>query len=404
MKTQRDMTPSVSRHHIDLSQPSPVSHVPLIPGQPTAQNRSTNHHTPTRQPPPHPIPTIKPHSPTVTPHGLIEHPGNPSSTSRYHESHAPTPPPCDTFVIQFNNSTAKFSNADCEAYMKTLGPQSIDLFVTSPPYFIGKEYDPSKQIADFEQTIARLLPNISRALKAGGSVCWQLGNHVSIEGILPLDFCVANAMKQSNSFRLRNRIIWAYSHGTHARRRFSGRHETILWYTKGTEYYFDLDAVRVPQKYPGKKHYKGPNKGDYSGNPLGKNPGDYWESGALWEIPNVKANHIEKTAHPCQFPVALVQRLVLALCPPSGVVLDPFMGSGTTAVASLLHGRHFRGCDISAEYLHIAASRLHQLTLGTLKYRLDTPIHGPSRNQKVAMTPDHFHTQQEKCDVRSNLG
>jgi adenine-specific DNA-methyltransferase len=136
---------------------------------------------------------------------------------------------------------------------------------------------------------------------------------------------------------LRNRIIRTFGHGVHASRRFSGRHETILWYTKGHNYHFDLDAVRVPQKYPGKRHYKGSKKGEWSGNPLGKNPSD------LWEIPNVKFRHIEKTSHPCQFPIALVQRLIRALTKPGELVVDPFVGSGSSAAAAVLEKRAIRG-------------------------------------------------------------
>ena len=311
----------------------------------------------------------------------------------------PSPPsPTATYEFTFRSLSAKFGQQDCEAYVRSLPPSTIDLFVTSPPYFIGKDYDLSTQLDDFETTIAAILPHIATALKPSGSLCWQLGNHVSSSGIIPLDICASNAMRRSTSFQLRNRIIWVYSHGPHARRRFSGRHETILWYTKGQDYYFDLDAVRIPQKYPGKRHYKGPHKGAFSGNPHGKNPGDYWEIGATWEIPNVKANHIEKTAHPCQFPLALVQRLVLALCPRNGVVLDPFMGSGTTALAALLNGRSFLGCDTSSHYLEIAAERIRALKAGTLKYRRDEPIHGPFPNHQVAITPDHFSIQEKSSD------
>ena len=99
---------------------------------------------------------------------------------------------------------------------------------------------------------------------------------------------------------------------------------------------------------------------------------------------------MEKTEHPCQFPIALVRRLVLALCPKGGVVLDPFIGSGTTAVAALLDGRNFIGCDIADKYLAIAESRLNALANGTLKYRKDTPIYVPSGNELVATVPDHF--------------
>ena len=280
--------------------------------------------------------------------------------------------------------------SDSKNFLNGLKRESIDLFVTSPPYFIGKEYDSSTQVSDFKEFVLEHLFEIERVLKTGGSVCWQVGNHVCKNRILPLDYLVMNAMEQSNKFQLRNRIIWTFSHGIHARKRFSGRHETILWYTKGNDYFFDLDVVRVPQKYPGKRYYKGPKKGEFSGNPLGKNPGDFWEIGAVWDIPNVKAKHVEKTQHPCQFPIALVRRLVLALCPKGGVVLDPFAGSGSTAIAALMEGRNFYGCDIAEKYLQIADFRLNDLLSGTLNYRRDIPVRTPSPKDSVTIAPEHF--------------
>lgn len=293
-------------------------------------------------------------------------------------------------TFAFGEATAVLERADSVAYLKDLKSTSIDLMVTSPPYFIGKEYDRSTHVIDFEKTILRLLPEIQRILKPGGSICWQLGNYVCRNEIIPLDYVAANAMATIQSFCLRNRIIWTYSHGTNERRRFSGRHETILWYTYGDNYYFDLDLVRVPQKYPGKRHYKGPRKGNYSGNPRGKNPGDYWDFGAIWDIPNVKANHVEKTEHPCQYPIALVRRLILALCPIGGSVLDPFVGSGTTAVAALLDGRNFVGCDVVDTYLSIAESRIEALLRGELRFRHDMPIQEPTTNCKLSIVPQHF--------------
>ena len=107
----------------------------------------------------------------------------------------------------------------------------------------------------------------------------------------------------------------------------------MLWFTKTDSYTFNLDSVRVPSKYPGKTNYKpGKHYGLPSGNPLGKNPSDIWKivqrdwESALWNIPNVKANHPEKTIHPCQFPIELVERCVLALTNKGDRVLDPFSG------------------------------------------------------------------------------
>lgn len=269
-------------------------------------------------------------------------------------------------------------------------PGSVDLVVTSPPYFLGKEYDTSRSIQDFRLEIRRAIPAISHALRPGASICFQVGNHVQKGALTPLDAIIINEMLQYEDFILRNRIIWTFGHGSHAAKRFSGRHETILWYTKGDDYCFDLDAARVPQRYPGKRHYKGPKKGNWSGNPLGKNPGDVWQIGEIWDIPNVKANHVEKTDHPCQFPTALVRRLIVALTPKDGVVVDPYMGSGSTAVAALLEGRNFVGADINPVYISIANDRLTALTEGKLLTRGDVPVRLPKASEAVSQRPPHF--------------
>jgi adenine-specific DNA-methyltransferase len=171
---------------------------------------------------------------------------------------------------------------------------------------------------------------------------------------------------------MRNRIIWHFEHGLHCSRRFSGRYETIIWFTKSDEYVFNLDAVRVPQKYPGKKYFKGPKAGQYSCNPLGKNPGD------LWVIPNVKSNHVEKTEHPCQFPVELIERLVLALTNEEDWVLDPFLGTGTTVIAAIRHGRRGVGAETVPKYVQLARQRIQQEIEGTLRTRpMDRPVYDP---------------------------
>ena len=157
-----------------------------------------------------------------------------------------------------------------------------------------------------------------------------------------------------------------------------------MWYTKGKEFNFDLDSVRIPQKYPGKRHYKGAKKGEYSGNPLGKNPSD------VWDIPNVKANHIEKTEHPCQFPISIPQRLVKALTPKNGLVLDPFFGSGATSIAAMLEGRRFVGSETEEKYCKIATERTREAITGTIKYREDRPVAEPDTKLAVARRPSHF--------------
>jgi adenine-specific DNA-methyltransferase len=141
-----------------------------------------------------------------------------------------------------------------------------------------------------------------------------------------------------------------------------------MWFTKAEKYVFDLDPVRVPQKYPGKKYFKGPKAGKYSCNPLGKNPGD------IWVIPNVKSNHVEKTEHPCQFPVELIERLVLSMTKKGDWVFDPFLGSGTTVIAAVRHGRRGVGAEVVPKYVDIARGRIEEELAGTLRTR---PMHKP---------------------------
>jgi len=192
-------------------------------------------------------------------------------------------------------------------------------------------------------------------------------------------------MQSFPDLALRNRIVWTYGHGLHCSDRLSGRHEMILWYTKSDNYVFNLDEIRVPQKYPGKRHYKGPLKGEISGNPLGKNPSD------VWDIPNVKANHVEKTIHPCQFPVALALQLVRAFTNSGHLVLDPFMGSGTTGVAALLEGRRFVGAEILKKYYKVAEKRCVEAIEGKVKYRSpEVAIYVPDPNTAVAKMPAQF--------------
>jgi adenine-specific DNA-methyltransferase len=248
----------------------------------------------------------------------------------------------------------------------------MKLIVTSPPYNIGKAYECRSSLQRYVEAQEATIAECVRLLHPHGSVCWQVGNHVQNGEIFPLDIILYPSF-QRHGLKLRNRIIWHFEHGLHCSKRLSGRHEAILWFTKGNDYTFHLDPIRVPSKYPGKKFFKGPRRGQLSGNPLGKNPGD------VWIFPNVKNNHVEKTIHPCQFPVELVERLVLSLTDPGDNLLDPYMGVGSAVVAAIKHGRNGYGCDIVREYVQIAHWRLQQLHAGTLKTRpMNKPVYDPS--------------------------
>ena len=261
----------------------------------------------------------------------------------------------------------------CETVEKFLAslPEDpvFDLTVTSPPYDIGKAYEHRVPLEEYVAWQRRIITEIWKRTKPCGSICWQVGNWVDKGEIRPLDIVLAPLFWELG-MKMRNRIVWHFGHGTHAKTRFSGRYETIIWFTKGDDYTFNLDAVRVPSKYPGKRHFKGEHKGELSGNPLGKNPED------VWDIPNVVGNHVEKTAHPCQFPVGLVSRLVRALSNPGDLVFDPFAGSGTTAVAAISEGRRFVGTEVLPEYARIATDRIVRTLAGKEVWRpAEKPIY-----------------------------
>lgn len=275
-------------------------------------------------------------------------------------------------------------SGDAFHLVEAMPEESVDLIFSSPPYCMGKSYETSSSVADFVSCHEAIVPQLVRLLKPGGSICWQVGYHADRKQLTPLDFLAHSVFARSPQLRLRNRIIWTFAHGLHAKNRFSGRHEMILWYSKGASD-FNLDEVRVPQKYPGKRYYKGPKKGELSGNPLGKNPGD------VWEIPNVKSWHVEKTDHPCQFPVALPQNFIRSVCPPAGLVFDPFMGVGSTGVAAAVEGRRFIGSEIQPAYVEVAQRRIAEARNGEAKIRpLDRPIHEPKPTDAVARKPEHF--------------
>jgi len=275
----------------------------------------------------------------------------------------------DSFSI---GAEAVLYEGDCKKFLDTIPANLARLIVTSPPYNIGKPYEQKLKLEEYVTQQAEVIKKCTRVLADNGSLCWQVGNYVDRGEIAPLDTLLYPVFK-SCGLKLRNRIIWRFEHGLHCSQRFSGRYETIMWFTKSDRYIFNLDAVRVPQKYPNKKYFKGPKAGHYSCNPMGKNPGD------VWDIPNVKHNHVEKTIHPCQFPVELIERLVLAMTTPGDWVIDPFMGVGTTAIAALIHGRKACGAEIVGKYVEEARNRIRKAERGELQVRpMSRPIYDPS--------------------------
>lgn len=269
------------------------------------------------------------------------------------------------------------------------------LIITSPPYNVGKEYETKTSIEKYLEEQKPIIKELVRTLNKHGSLCWQVGNFIHKGEAFPLDIFYYNIFKECG-LKLRNRIIWQFGHGLHSSKRFSGRYETILWFTKSDDYVFNLDDVRIPSKYPGKKHFKGPKKGEYSSNPNGKNPSDIWNvvlndwENEIWNIPNVKANHVEKTEHPCQYPIELVERCVLALTNEKDWILDPFAGVGSTVLASLKNNRNVVGIEKVKKYRDIGIQRVKDFEKGLLKFRpVDKPIYDHTQS-KLSLIPIEF--------------
>ena len=277
-------------------------------------------------------------------------------------------PPSDSTM----GDSATLACQDNLAFMGALPDGQFKLIVTSPPYNIGKDYESKTSLNAWLEGQKRVIAECVRLLHPRGSICWQVGNYVKQGEIVPLDVVLYPVFAELG-LKLRNRIVWHFGHGLHCAKRLSGRYETINWWTLSEDYTWNLDAIRVPAKYPGKRHFKGPNIGKLSGNPKGKNPSD------VWTFPNVKNNHPEKTDHPCQFPVELVERLVLAMTEAEDAVFDPYMGVGSSIIAALKHGRTAWGCDLIPEYVEIARDRVRKLSAGTLRTRpMNKPVYDPS--------------------------
>lgn len=285
-------------------------------------------------------------------------------------------------------------HGSCLDLLSQIPDKSVQLVVTSPPYNIGKAYEKKLKLETYYEQQKEVIEQCARVLTDQGSICWQVGNHVDNGAVIPLDSLLFPIF-HNLGLVMRNRIIWHFEHGLHCSRRLSGRYETVIWFTRDTkDYVFNLDPIRVPQKYPGKKHFKGPKAGQYSCNPLGKNPGD------VWDIPNVKSNHVEKTEHPCQFPVELIERFVLSMSNEGDRVLDPYLGVGSTIVAAVKHHRKGMGAEVVDRYVEIASERTHSAMLGNLRTRpMGMPKYDPHQaGNKLTKAP--WETTQDERQLR----
>ena len=263
----------------------------------------------------------------------------------------------------FESRDVLLYNVDCKQAMAKLVATKFapfQLTVTSPPYNIGKEYEQTVPMDEYVEWCTHWSQQV-HALTTRHGAFWLNVGYVPLVGrgkAVPLPYLLWD----KTPFFLMQEVVWNYGAGVACRNSFSPRNEKLLWYVKTADKYtFNLDAVRDPDvKYPNQK-----KNGVLRCNPNGKNPSD------VWAIPKItsgaKRSSAERTAHPAQFPVEVIERVMLASSNPGDLVLDPFMGSGTTAEVALTHGRKVVGFEIREDYCAIAAERLRNLADPTPK-------------------------------------
>jgi adenine-specific DNA-methyltransferase len=242
-------------------------------------------------------------------------------------------------------------SGDSLKMLPRLDNESIPLTVTSPPYNIGKEYERVLHIDEYLDWVEEWAALVHSKTTSTGSFWLNLG-YVSLEGrakAIPLPYLLWDRIP----FFMIQEVIWNYGAGVAGKKFFSPRNEKFNWYVKDPEAYtFNLDAVRDTNvKYPNQK-----KNGKLRCNPLGKNPTD------VWQIPKVTSGRDrsskERTAHPAQFPIELVKRVILSSSNQDDLILDPFLGSGSTIEAALRTGRKAIGFEIDPGYVEMAIQRV----------------------------------------------
>lgn len=227
---------------------------------------------------------------------------------------------------------------------------TIELAVTSPPYNIGKEYEQPISVEDYAAWCSHWMGQIYDITATNGTFWLNVG-YLEVPGkglCVPIPYLLWN----KSPFYLLQEVVWVYGAGVSAKRRLSPRNEKWLFYVKDVKNYtFNLDDIRDPNvKYPNQK-----KNGKFRCNPLGKNPSD------VWELPKVTTgkdrSSKERTGHPAQFPLGVIERIVKTSSKPTDIVLDPFAGSCSAGIAATGLGRIFVGFEIRSDYCQLAVER-----------------------------------------------
>lgn len=231
---------------------------------------------------------------------------------------------------------------DCTSLLREVPDQSVDLIIADPPYNLGKDYgntSDSWERKDYLEFTQRWLAQSSRILKLTGSIYVFMGfRHIS---------SLYTILEDELHFHFNGWIAWHYTQGMGRKKGFSPRHDDILYFSKSREFTFNLDSIRIPQKY-----YRSRN------NMRGANPGD------VWEFSHVHYCQESRTGHPTQKPEGLIERMVLASSNVNDLIVDPFAGSGTTLRVCQQLDRRSIGIELNPEYGQLIIRRLDEPFFG----------------------------------------
>lgn len=262
--------------------------------------------------------------------------------------------------MKIENQIIEFG--DCRELIKNIPTETVNLAVTSPPYNLRKNYGTyhdDVSLDEWENLISEIGKEVFRVLTPNGSFFLNVSPipDKTTKEIIPLD-SIAYYLLKKQGFKLRNKIIWHFNNMQNCTNRLSGRWEAILWFVKDIDnYVFNLDAVRVPFITQKDKRLVGKN---------GRNPTDVWDfepvqEGDFWyfdRVNNMTKNKLGLTEHPCIYPLPMIERILKMSSNENDTILDPFLGSGTTLVASQLLNRKGIGFELDEKFGEIILKRL----------------------------------------------
>ena len=221
---------------------------------------------------------------------------------------------------------------------KELEDESIDLIIADPPYNLGKDYGNKSDIKDFDEYLRfskEWIKEAHRVLKKDGTIYIFMG--------VKFISYIYSILEKDMNMNLNSWITWYYTQGIGKTKGFSPRHDDILMFTKTEKFKFNLDSVRVPQKYYRKRN-----------NMRGANPGN------VWEFSHVHYCNKNRKPHPTQKPEGIIERMILASSNEGDVILDPFAGSGTTLRVAQQLNRNCIGFELNEEYVNSINERLNE--------------------------------------------